>query len=87
MRINSHNIISISFTENLVFFHKTDSFDVVRIYAMADVTNLFKATVKALKSRNKALNENSADVASRILHNKKQESEFESKAKNLVRLT
>jgi len=54
---------------------------------MADVTNLFKAQVKALKLRNKSLpdqnNKNSDDSASRIL-GKKHESDFEVKAKKLV---
>ncbi|CAG5131207.1 unnamed protein product [Candidula unifasciata] len=52
---------------------------------MADITNLFKATVKAIRSRNKALNEAPTDEGSRNILNKKQESDFESKARNLMK--
>ncbi|KAI8789679.1 syntaxin-18 [Biomphalaria glabrata] len=56
---------------------------------MADVTNVFKATVKALKSRNKFINEdlNNEDLSKNILAlGKRYESEFQHKAKNLVQM-
>ncbi|BFZ01314.1 hypothetical protein BsWGS_04353 [Bradybaena similaris] len=52
---------------------------------MADITNLFKATVKAIKSTNKALNGTSIDDGSKNILSKKQESDFESKARNMLK--
>ncbi|GFS00494.1 syntaxin-18 [Elysia marginata] len=53
---------------------------------MADVTNVFKATVKAFKSRNKALNEiNGEEILSTPTATKKERSDFDVKAKELVK--
>ncbi|RUS78193.1 hypothetical protein EGW08_014052 [Elysia chlorotica] len=52
---------------------------------MADVTNVFKATVKALKSRNKALSEINNEEVSTQAAMKKEKSDFELKAKELVK--
>ena len=51
---------------------------------MADVTNVFKATVKALKSRNKALSEINNEEVSTQAATKRERSDFEVKAKELV---
>lgn len=50
---------------------------------MADISNVFKATVKAINSRNKSLNESHSAETSSIL-NKKQRGDFEVKARSLV---
>ncbi|GFO17798.1 syntaxin-18 [Plakobranchus ocellatus] len=52
---------------------------------MADVTNVFKATVKALKSRNKALSEMSNEDPPSQTTSKREKSDFESRAKELVK--
>ncbi|KAK3789023.1 hypothetical protein RRG08_008346 [Elysia crispata] len=52
---------------------------------MADVTNVFKATVKALKSRNKALSEINNEELLTQTASKKEKSDFELKAKELVK--
>ncbi|XP_005102139.1 syntaxin-18 [Aplysia californica] len=52
---------------------------------MADITNLFKAQVKALKLRNKSIAETKTDDVPTNILAKKHESAFESKAKNLVK--
>jgi len=59
---------------------------------MADITNLFKAQVKTLKLRNRSLkeiksdeNDDKQDNAAHILKKKKQENNFELKAKELVK--
>ena len=52
---------------------------------MADLTNLFKATVKGIKSRNKTLNKDaSTDIKTNILPTKKIHGDFEAKSKELV---
>ena len=48
-----------------------------------DVTNVFKATVKAVKSRNKALGEPDNDKSS-ILNTARHKGDFEMKAKDVV---
>jgi len=53
------------------------------ISVMADITPLFKATVKAIKARLKAQGEVTAPDKS-ILGTSKQKSEFSVKAKNVV---
>ncbi len=52
---------------------------------MMDVTNLFKATVKAVKSRNKILGEGIDNDKSTILTSKRKRGDFEVKAKDVVR--
>lgn len=51
---------------------------------MTDVTNLFKATVKTLKSRKKTLNGKNDAVTTEILPVSKQRCDFEMKAKELL---
>lgn len=53
---------------------------------MADVTNVFKANVKAVKSRQK-LHDQKTNTSSKsnILPTAKQRGDFETKARNLVR--
>ena len=46
---------------------------------MADITNLFKAQIKALKLRNKSVDNTPTNILP-----KKHESDFEGKAKKLV---
>ncbi|WAR22410.1 STX18-like protein [Mya arenaria] len=54
---------------------------------MADLTNLFKATVKTVKSRNKGLRKSSdKDEASQIFPQSKNRGEFESTTKEVVRI-
>lgn len=53
---------------------------------MSDVTNLFKATVKTLKSRNKIFKESEKKVFTNIFPTSKQKSDFETTAKGLVSL-
>lgn len=52
---------------------------------MADVTNVFKATVKALKSKNKALSEINNEEMTTPTKAKREKSDFEIKAKELVK--
>lgn len=52
---------------------------------MADVTNVFKATVKALKSKNKALSEINNEEMTTPTITKREKSDFEIKAKELVK--
>ncbi|ESO95012.1 hypothetical protein LOTGIDRAFT_117319 [Lottia gigantea] len=49
-----------------------------------DVTNLFKATVKSVKSRNKAIGENAVNDKQNILSRSRQKGDFESKAKEVI---
>ena len=52
---------------------------------MADVTNLFKATVKSVKSRNKALNKDAgAENKPNIFPAKRSQGDFEATSKELV---
>ncbi|CAC5396007.1 STX18 [Mytilus coruscus] len=51
---------------------------------MSDVTNLFKATVKTIKSRNKISKENGKKEMTNIFPVTKQRSDFENTAKGLV---
>ena len=52
---------------------------------MADVTNLFKATVKSIKSRNKNLKQDAGvDSKPNIFPSKKSHGDFESTSKDLV---
>ncbi|XP_063434685.1 syntaxin-18-like isoform X1 [Mytilus trossulus] len=51
---------------------------------MSDVTNLFKATVKTIKSRNKISKENGKKEMTNIFPATKQRSDFENTAKGLV---
>lgn len=53
---------------------------------MTDVTNLFKATVKTLKSRKKILTGKNDAVTTEILPVSKQRCDFEMKAKELVNI-
>ena len=55
---------------------------------MADLTNLFKATVKSIKSRNKTLNKDvGTDIKTNIFPKKKLQGDFEMKSKELVMQT
>ena len=55
---------------------------------MADLTNLFKATVKGIKSRNKTLNKDvGTDIKTNIFPKKKIQGDFEMKSKELVMQT
>lgn len=51
---------------------------------MSDVTNLFKATVKTLKSRNKIFKESEKKEFTNIFPTSKQKSDFETTAKGLI---
>ena len=51
---------------------------------MADITNLFRATVKTVKIKEKSLG-STVQLDKSILPNQKTKSEFSSNAKNVVR--
>ena len=57
----------------------------LQIVKMADITNVFKATVKAVRSRSKAVGDGSAgDSVTNILPTSKNRGEFETKARDVV---
>ena len=57
-----------------------------QVSRMADITNLFKATIKTVKSRNKALNIGHDNDKNRILVTSRPKTDFAIKAKSVVSL-